>query len=711
MTLLAQSASKSEDFVNGKRKIVVIDSDDDEGEVVNQAPADLDRRMQQAGLILSDDSDDEVVVKRPRKQEVIELDSDSEGGDEFNDSNDKIEKVLMSCENLSSKLLTALKTWRQEETETNDNTGCVALESTNSSLITQGDIEGLASHLILKPYQLAGVNWLYLLYQHGVSGVLADDMGLGKTVQTIAFLAYLKTIQPGHQTQLIIVPASVLSNWKREFENFAPNMRVALYHGSVNERYDLQDELQDSSSFDVLITTYSYFQSDSCVRDRKFLSRHRFTYCILDEGHNIKNSKSSRFKRINNLRTEYRIILSGTPVQNSTQELLTLLSFLMPGLFDLENESILEYFDNRSSSNHMDMKNIRKILSPFILRRIKSQVLKQLPERSIQVEFVEVNENQKSLCDLIISDARGQKKKVEEMKASLKAAKKNGLGLISQLVGAPAQQASTDDGKYDAYSIFTNLRKAANHPILVQKIFADPEILNKMAHALHRAGEFGTTCTFDMVLSEISGYSDFELHQLCCQYSYHQVLKQYILSPEQLFGSAKLQKLRSLLSELKQKGHRVLLFSQWQKLLDIFEPFMEHLGYRYLRLDGSTNVKERQALIDKYTSNPDIFVFLLTTRAGGLGINLTAADTVILHDLDFNPTIDDQACDRCYRIGQTKPVSIYKLVSKDTVDEHIYRIGLRKNNLNQALLGGQKSSKQDRSVALGILDSILNGSI
>eukprot|EP00271_Cylindrocystis_brebissonii_P011525 TRINITY_DN29369_c0_g1_i1.p1 TRINITY_DN29369_c0_g1~~TRINITY_DN29369_c0_g1_i1.p1 ORF type:complete len:347 (+),score=64.37 TRINITY_DN29369_c0_g1_i1:96-1043(+) len=233
-------------------------------------------------------------------------------------------------------------------------------------------------------------------------------------------------------------------------------------------------------------------------------------------------------------------------------------------------------------------------------------------------------------------------------------------------------------------SIFTHLRKVANHPLLVRRLYST-EGLPGIASVLHRAGAFGDTCSKERVLEEISEYSDFTLHQLCVQYG--GALEKLRLSPKECLESAKCRELAKLLPRLLRKGHRPLIFSQWTAMLDILEWVLDELNLSYVRLDGSTQVRERQDLVDRYNSDTSVFAFLLSTRAGGQGLNLTGADTVILHDVDFNPQVDRQAEDRCHRIGQTRPVTIYRLVAKETVDEGILGIAQRKLVLDAALLG------------------------
>ena len=241
----------------------------------------------------------------------------------------------------------------------------------------------------------------------------------------------------------------------------------------------------------------------------------------------------------------------------------------------------------------------------------------------------------------------------------------------------------------EARHLFTALRKAANHPLLLRFRYSDDEILNKIASTAHKHGHFGPYCDYQRVRAEIEKMSDFDIHRICLDYP-NQLLE-FILQGDVLYDSPKFVALREMVPALIADGHRILIFSQWTRLLDLLELLMVDIGIFYLRLDGSTAVRERQVLIDEFNANTEIPVFLLSTKAGGLGINLTAADTVIMHDLDFNPENDKQAQDRCHRIGQQKQVTVYKLVCTDSVDEDIFNMGERKSKLSSAILHNSNS--------------------
>jgi len=257
--------------------------------------------------------------------------------------------------------------------------------------------------------------------------------------------------------------------------------------------------------------------------------------------------------------------------------------------------------------------------------------------------------------------------------------------------------------------IFTSLRKAANHPLLLRSRHTSPEAVNHLSRILLHARYFGNdkTCTQDHVLRELMAFSDYDIHMTALEIisessTYEAELSRYILNQEDMFCSPKFVRLRTLLPELITEGHRILIFSQWTRCLDLLGCLLESMNLEFFRLDGQTNIQERQTMIDEFNNDDSIPVFLLSTRAGGMGINLTSADTCIMHDLDFNPFNDLQAEDRCHRIGQTKPVTVIKMITEKTVDSDIYSMQERKAKMNAAILGEgpKKLTKKDEKETL-----------
>ncbi|KAL1510888.1 hypothetical protein AB1Y20_005720 [Prymnesium parvum] len=503
----------------------------------------------------------------------------------------------------------------------------------------------------LKEYQLVGLNWLWLMWRFRFGGILADEMGLGKTVQVIALLCAISESEAGEaEPHLVVAPASTLDNWAREFAAWAPGLRVVKYHGPHAERHVVRARA-DEDGFDVLLTTYSYFEGDGSANrdDRCWLRRRAWGVAVLDEAHALKSSASSRSRRLSLLTTRQRLLLTGTPVQNNLPELLALLSFMLPALFP---PHLAVAFASPPADDDRPVRRARRLLAPFILRRKKSDVLSQLSAKVEEELPVQMGSAQRRLYASLLARAR-----TSRWRAS---------------------------SKHTA-SLFFDLRKAANHPCLLAHHFAPS--LPLLAREAHAAAYFGAHASLRMVEDELASYSDWRLHQLCVELP---SLARLALPAHKLFDSAKLRALAARLPSLRAAGHRALIFSQSTQMLDILQAFLrDELRLSFVRLDGATPVTERQQLIDAYQQpGSDIFAFLLSTRAGGQGINLTSADTVIIHDLDWNPQLDRQAEDRAHRIGQTKEVRVIRMVTSDTVEENILRLQQQKKTLDAKVLDG-----------------------
>ncbi|KAJ8262723.1 hypothetical protein COCON_G00151800 [Conger conger] len=515
----------------------------------------------------------------------------------------------------------------------------------------------LNSSLQLKPYQLIGLNWLGLLHQHGLSGILADEMGLGKTIQAISFLASL--YQEGEVgPHLITVPSSTLDNWVRELKLWCPDLKVLVYYGSAEDRrYLRHDILTREVEFNIIVTTYNMAIGNEC--DRSLFRKLRLLYAVFDEGHMLKNMNSLRYRHLMAINAEYRLLLTGTPVQNNLLELMSLLNFIMPTLFSSSTSQIAKMFSMKSSEEKSSFEQDRiaqakLIMKPFILRRVKSEVLKQLPKKEEQLEICPMSEKQQELYSSLF----------QRLKRSGCAEKR------------------------ELSNVMMALRKMANHPLLHRQYYTS-EKLAVMSRLMlkeptHRDADPA------LVQEDMEVMSDFELHRLCLQYS---ALRAHQLSSEELLDSGKFNLLTSLLASFKHKGDRVVLFSQFTMMLDIVEVLLQHLSHRYVRLDGSTPMADRIVLIDEFNTDPDIFVFLLSTRAGGLGINLTSANVVILHDIDCNPYNDKQAEDRCHRVGQTRTVKVIKLISKDSIEDCMLRLGQKKLKLEQDMTAAEEGNE------------------
>lgn len=395
----------------------------------------------------------------------------------------------------------------------------------------------------------------------------------------------------------------------------------------------------------------------------------------MDEAHALKDKTSYRWKNLMSVarNANQRLMLTGTPLQNDLHELWSLLEFMMPDLFATEDVDLKKLL---TAEDRALVSRMKSILGPFILRRLKSDVMRQLVPKIQKVEFVAMDQQQEEAYIEAIEEYRAASG------ARLEKISGDCLSNVNKIL--PKRQIS---------NYFVQFRKIANHPLLVRRLYDDGDIV-RLAKKLYHKGAFGFECGLERVIDEMKKYSDFSIHQLLLCYGIDGVL-----SEEHAMLSAKCRALAELLPALHKDGHRVLIFSQWTSMLDILEWILELIGVTYRRLDGSTQVTDRQSIVDTFNNDTSIFACLLSTRAGGQGLNLTGADTVVIHDMDFNPQIDRQAEDRCHRIGQTKPVTIYRLVTKGTVDENVYEIAKRKLVLDAAVLesGLEVDTEKDTS--------------
>ncbi|KAL2115532.1 hypothetical protein VTJ04DRAFT_9787 [Mycothermus thermophilus] len=454
----------------------------------------------------------------------------------------------------------------------------------------------------MRDYQIAGLNWLISLHENGISGILADEMGLGKTLQTISFLGYLRHICGITGPHLVTVPKSTLDNWKREFEKWTPDVNVLVLQGAKDERQQLINDRLIDENFDVCITSY-----EMILREKAHLKKFAWEYIIIDEAHRIKNEESSLAQVIRMFSSRNRLLITGTPLQNNLHELWALLNFLLPDVFG-DSEAFDQWFSGQGRDQDTVVQQLHRVLRPFLLRRVKSDVEKSLlPKKEINV-YIGMSEMQ----------VKWYKKILEKD--------------IDAVNGAGGKRES----KTRLLNIVMQLRKCCNHPYLFE------------------GAEPGPPYTTDEHL---------------------------------IYNSGKMIILDKLLKRLQKQGSRVLIFSQMSRLLDILEDYCVFRGYKYCRIDGSTAHEDRIAAIDEYNKpGSEKFIFLLTTRAGGLGINLTTADIVILYDSDWNPQADLQAMDRAHRIGQTKQVVVYRFVTDNAIEEKVLERAAQKLRLDQLVI-------------------------
>lgn len=464
---------------------------------------------------------------------------------------------------------------------------------------------------MLRDYQLEGLNWLTYCYCHGTNGILADEMGLGKTVQTISFLERLVEDYNVFGPFLVVVPLSTLPNWAKEFRKWAPRMNVIMYCGNGASRKVIQQyEFHGQSNkikFNVLLTTY-----EIVMKDKSVLNAFKWKSLVVDEAHRLKNSDSLLYRVLMEFKTDGRMLITGTPLQNSLKELWALLHFLMPESFpDCASFEAL-YEDLK---HHDCIKRLHDELRPYILRRLKRDVEKSLPQKREQILRVAASPLQRKYYRWVIA------RNFRELNRGVRG-----------------------EGKTTLLNVVAELKKVCNHPYLFPS--AEQAALAASANT-----------TQDIVLQGL------------------------------VRNSGKMQLLDKLLERLKETGHRVLIFSQMVRMLDVLSDYLKMKNWPFQRLDGSTPREMRQKAMDHFNAenSPD-FCFILSTRAGGLGINLATADTVIIFDSDWNPQNDLQAEARCHRIGQEKTVNIYRLLVSNSVEENILRSAKRKMVLDQLVI-------------------------
>eukprot|EP00045_Choanoeca_perplexa_P015717 m.202120 g.202120 ORF g.202120 m.202120 type:complete len:872 (-) comp17060_c0_seq9:1362-3977(-) len=532
----------------------------------------------------------------------------------------------------------------------------------------------------LKDYQLIGLNWLALLDNHSVNAILADEMGLGKTVQAIAFIAYLLNKEPG-SLHLIVVPPSTHGNWIREIEKWCPDISILDYVGSFKERQALRKHVLTNgvSEYDIILTTYTVYTAND--NDRIFMRRNKFRSVVFDEGHMLKNMKSQRYELLSKLQADRRVLLTGTPLQNNLMELMSLLTFVMPSLFK-KVDVLRRIFTRKNNSSEEQqyqdslVARARNIMAPFVLRRLKKDVLSQLPPKRQRVIECELTSHQRSHYQRIQQQAKAYKAEMEAILAKATAAAAADVLDLRRTKDQPTRD--------PVNNVLMQLRKMANHPLLHRCCYTDDK-LQVLSKLILKDANY-SKCDQWAVLEDMQVMSDFELNKLCKSVP---VLNGHTLPGNVVDESGKLMVLEQLLKHKQANKDRVLIFSQFTTMLDLLEVFLTDRGYVYIRLDGSTPVSERQALIDQFNDDSDVFIFLLSTKAGGLGINLTAANTVVLHDIDYNPYNDKQAEDRCHRVGQTQTVEVIRLIAADSVEEDMQRKAEGKLQLERDMTGMQ----------------------
>jgi helicase SWR1 len=704
----------------------------------------------------------------------------------------------------------------------------------------------------LREYQHDGLDWLVNLWNSKTNGILADEMGLGKTVQTIALLAHLADCGKWGP-HLVVVPTSVILNWEMEFKKFLPGFKILSYYGDQEERKQKRVGWKDEDKWNVVITSYQII-----LNDKAAFKRRPWQYMILDEAHNIKNFQSLRWQILLTFNTEHRLLLTGTPLQNSIQELWALLYFLMPGgndgqggfagldnftqaLKDPTNKILEQGKQALDYAALQAIKQLHGVLRPYLLRRLKADVEKQMPRKHEHVLFCRLSKRQRQLYDEFMgrsdtkrtltsgdylsimgcllslrkvcnhpdlfetrqivtsfampksvlasaeindlfirrrllndqeekrvdlkvlnllpsafeNSSRMHMKRIQQIRAvqplvdlievqsrRLKPAEQLNGSLRSTFSNIRSQASKDCHGQLRRSLAITLQRTAAyrtsrghagNHilPIygngLLKRL--DIDLPNRVvSRAPKRATEvsdwyLNTSNTMRDMIPTLEQRADsmaYSIQKFGCvpprvvvddlgsltltqqgasllrstfqgtNDPFYQAQTQLAIAfPDKRllqYDCGKLQLLARLLRQLQSEGHRALIFTQMTRVLDILEEFLNFHGYRYLRLDGATSIEQRQLRTNTFNQDDRITVFILSSRSGGLGLNLTGADTVIFYDLDWNPAMDKQCQDRCHRIGQTREVHIYRLVSEYTIETNILRKSNAKRDLDDVII-------------------------
>ncbi|XP_065904965.1 transcription activator BRG1-like isoform X2 [Dysidea avara] len=498
----------------------------------------------------------------------------------------------------------------------------------------------------LKNYQMKGLEWLVSLYNNNLNGILADEMGLGKTIETIALITYLMEKKGVNGPYLIIVPLSTLSNWMLEFDRWAPSVTKIPYKGTPQYRRTLHTQLK-SGRFNVLITTYEYV-----MKDKGQLAKIKWKYMIIDEGHRMKNHHCKLTQTLNqHYIAPHRVLLTGTPLQNNLPELWALLNFLLPSIFKSCNT--FEQWFNAPFAMTGEKMELNQEESLLIIRRLH-KVLRPFLLRRLKKE-VESQLPEKVeyviKCDMSVL----QRQMYIHM---------HKRGIL--LTDGSEMNKKGKGGTRTLMNTIVQLRKICNHPFMFNEI--------EQSYAEH-LGQVG---------SVVNG-------------------------PELYRVSGKFELLDRMLPKFLQTNHRVLLFCQMTQLMHIMEDYLHWRGYKYLRLDGSTKPEERGHLLELFSApGSPYFLFLLSTRAGGLGLNLQVADTVIIFDSDWNPHQDLQAQDRAHRIGQTSEVRVLRLCTVQSVEEKILAAARFKLNVDSKVIqAGKFDQKSTSTERKALLEAIL----
>ena len=461
---------------------------------------------------------------------------------------------------------------------------------------------------ILRDYQKVGHKWLSTLDSYGFGGILADDMGLGKTIQILSVLMVSQKKEKTRTASLVVAPSSLILNWKSEAEKFAKDLNILIINGTAEER---KNKIKQIKKYDLVITSYDLLKRD--IEEYEKLD-YIFRYVIADEAQYIKNNNTQNSKAIKRIKAKTKFALTGTPMENSLSELWSIFDYIMPGYLFTYKKFKKNYEIPIARENDREiLKKLKMIIEPFVLRRTKKDVLKELPDKTTIILNNEMQEEQEKIYLSYLAQARNELQEEIEYKGF-------------------------EQSRIKILALLTRLRQICCHPSLF-----------------------------------ISNYKD---------------------------GSGKLNQCVELVKDAVQSGHKILLFSGYTSMFEIIEQALKKEGINYFKLTGKTSIKDRFELIEQFNNDENLKVFLISLKAGGTGINLTSADMVIHYDPWWNLSVENQATDRTHRIGQTKKVQVYKLITKNSIEEKIYDLQQRKKELIDNMLSTDtkfinKLSKED----------------
>jgi len=558
---------------------------------------------------------------------------------------------------------------------------------------------------IMRNYQLDGYEWMSTLWENGINGILADEMGLGKTVQTVALFCHMYEMGVSGPF-MVVAPLSTVPNWVNEFKRFAPKVPCLLYHGNQAERSIMRDKLEDRTTCDeidgkemmnVVVTSY-----EIAMNDRSVFQHIMWRYIVVDEGHRLKNMNCRLIKELKQYHSANRLLLTGTPLQNNLSELWSLLNFLLPEIFDdlrvfeswFNAKDMHEDMEERKRVVAQEQQNsilttLHQILTPFLLRRVKTDVDLEIPPKKEVLVYCPLTQRQKDLYRHIVE------KTIEDFMANDE--EKN-----NEVLPEKRRRQTID------YSVFLDEKEFANNDDKFEEHIAK---INEYTASIKDTVGSAYTKEMDRLKGNEKNFSvksrmmDMRKavnHPYLIEYPISDCGTFYNSSEDMIDICGKLAVLHQMLTKLNAAGHKTLIFSQMTKMLDILGDYLNLKKIQFCRLDGSMQFLDRQANIDDFNTNPEAKVFLLSTRAGGLGINLTAADTCIIYDSDWNPQQDLQAQDRCHRIGQTKPVMIYRLVTANTIDQKIVERAAAKRKLEKMIIHKSKFKSGAQSITTSL---------